>query len=120
MMDRTDFNAAGKPVREVFGTGTNPPPTPLTEEQKAAIAASNVEYKKRRTTLTAQAAVAIDPNADPEAKQKAVEVLKFYKTALAEFVEQNPTVHPDSGEADFSARLGVWLELDVLLEEVKG
>lgn len=120
MMDRTDFDAAGEPIREVFGTGTNPPPPPRTEAELAAIAESNAEYKKRRTTLKAQAAIAIDANADPTAKKKAAEVLKFYETAITEYVERNPGVHPDSSEADFSARFDVWLELDVLLEEEVG
>jgi hypothetical protein len=111
-----DLDAPTPPVRQPFGTGTNPKPKPLTEAERAAIAASNAEYRARRTTLKAQAAIALDPNSSPEAQTQAAQVLKFYQDAVEAYVEQNPTCHPDSAEADLSARFDVWFELDVVLE----
>ena len=111
-----DLDAPNEPVRKVFGTGTNPPPPPLTDAERAAIAASNAEYKARRTTLRAQAAIALDPNVSAEAKAQAAQVLKCYQEAVEAYVEQNPTCHPDSEEADLSARFDIWFALDVVLD----
>jgi hypothetical protein len=112
-----DLDSPSEPVKQPFGTGTTPlSKPPLTNDEiLAKNAAADAEYAARRTSLAAQAALALDPNAPPESKRRAAEVLKVYRRGIEEFVQSNPECHPDSPETDLSARFDCWFELDVLL-----